>query len=239
MNKSLLTNIIAAIFIAVGYLIPDLSAYFLSIGYFALSGAITNWLAVYMLFERVPLLYGSGVIPNHFQEFKSGIKNLIMTEFFTEENLNSFFKKSTASIMPAGKLDKAIETVDFDIVFNNLTQVIMASKIGAMLGMFGGAEALEAYRPAFIEKIKTFILTETTKPEFLAALSESGSNSSISADVKSQVEKIVEIRLEELTPQMVKEIIQVMIRKHLGWLVVWGGVFGGLIGLVMSILKIR
>ena len=53
-------------------------------GLFALSGGLTNWLAIYMLFEKVPLLYGSGVIPNRFEEFKNGIKNLIMNEFFLQ-----------------------------------------------------------------------------------------------------------------------------------------------------------
>ena len=36
-----------------------------------------------MLFDRVPLLYGSGVIPRRFNEFKQGIKDLILNEFFT------------------------------------------------------------------------------------------------------------------------------------------------------------
>lgn len=61
-----------------------------SIGFFALSGAITNWLAIHMLFEKVPLLYGSGVIPNRFEEFKTSIKDLMMNQFFTIENVEQF-----------------------------------------------------------------------------------------------------------------------------------------------------
>ena len=44
-----------------------------------------------MLFERVPLLYGSGVIPTRFEEFKSGIKQLIVQEFFSREHIERFF----------------------------------------------------------------------------------------------------------------------------------------------------
>ena len=40
---------------------------------FALSGGITNWIAIHMLFEKIPF-YGSGVIPKRFEEFKTGIK---------------------------------------------------------------------------------------------------------------------------------------------------------------------
>ncbi|MCK5199394.1 MAG: hypothetical protein KAR21_13640, partial [Spirochaetales bacterium] len=84
MNKSLGTNLIALLVILTGYLSPWFSEQILSVGFFALSGAITNWLAIYMLFEKVPLLYGSGVVPLHFREFKDGIRHLIMTEFFTK-----------------------------------------------------------------------------------------------------------------------------------------------------------
>ena len=62
-------------------------------GLFALSGGLTNWLAIHMLFEKVPLLYGSGVIPNRFEDFKNGIKNLIMNEFFSSIILNSQNRK--------------------------------------------------------------------------------------------------------------------------------------------------
>ena len=60
-----------------------------SVGLFALSGAVTNWLAVHMLFEKVPGLYGSGVIPARFEEFKLAIRHLMMEQFFTEENIDS------------------------------------------------------------------------------------------------------------------------------------------------------
>ena len=44
-----------------------------------------------MLFEKVPLLCGSGVIPNRFEDFKAGIKTLIISEFFTREHIERFF----------------------------------------------------------------------------------------------------------------------------------------------------
>ena len=46
----------------------------LAAGVFGFAGGITNWLAVKMLFDRVPLLYGSGVIPNRFREIRATIK---------------------------------------------------------------------------------------------------------------------------------------------------------------------
>ena len=56
------------------------------VGLFAFSGAITNTLAIHMLFEKVPFLYGSGIIESKFEEFKLSIKNLLMEQFFTITN---------------------------------------------------------------------------------------------------------------------------------------------------------
>lgn len=76
MNKSILTNLIATIVLAVGWgLQNDL---IMMVGLFALSGALTNWLAIHMLFEKVPGLVGSGVIPARFEEFKVAIKTLMI-----------------------------------------------------------------------------------------------------------------------------------------------------------------
>ena len=94
-NKSLTTNIVALAIIAVSYLLPKYNAIIYLIGLFALSGGITNWLAIHMLFEKVPFFYGSGVIPSRFEEFKLGIKQLVMTEFFTPQNINIFAEQKT------------------------------------------------------------------------------------------------------------------------------------------------
>ena len=73
-NKSLITNIITIFVIILGYSL-NIGVLF-NAGIFAFSGAITNWIAVYMLFEKVPFLYGSGVIPRNFAEFKMALNHL-------------------------------------------------------------------------------------------------------------------------------------------------------------------
>lgn len=237
MNKSIGTNLAALLVIIAGYFSPWFSGQILSVGFFALSGAITNWLAIHMLFEKVPLLYGSGVVPLHFKEFKEGIRHLIMTEFFTKQNLEKFFSESAGTMIPDINLDKTIEIVDYNNIFDSLTAVIMESQFGSMLEMFGGASALDSFREPFILKIKEFVKSETESPAFKEAIANSIETGNLTKKVESQIEGIVNKRLDELTPEMVKIIIQDMIKKHLGWLVVWGGVFGGVIGLVMSFIR--
>ena len=82
MNKSFLTNLISIGIIFFSFISPIYSNVFLNVGIFAFSGSLTNWLAIHMLFEKVPIFYGSGVIPKQFNEIKSAIKKLILEEFF-------------------------------------------------------------------------------------------------------------------------------------------------------------
>ena len=128
MNKSLITNLLAILIIIVGYLYQEDYQFIIITGVFALSGSITNWLAIHMLFEKIPLLYGSGVILDKFEDIKLGIKNLILQELFTETQINNFLldNKVTSS-------DTIINKIDFDKVFIGLVEAIEGSQLGGML----------------------------------------------------------------------------------------------------------
>ena len=57
-NKSSVTNLVAASVVGISYVSPFYKEQLLGVGLFSLSGALTNWLAVHMLFEKIPGLYG-------------------------------------------------------------------------------------------------------------------------------------------------------------------------------------
>jgi len=233
-NKSITTNLIALLCTIAGYISEQ--PIFFTIGLFALSGAITNWLAIHMLFEKVPLLYGSGVIPARFEEFKIAIRQLMMEQFFTEKNIDRFLSDSSGKASTIN-LAPVIAKVDLSPAFNNLVEVIEQSSFGPMLAMVGGSEAIQPMREPFIEKMKLSIQEISQSEEFNALLREELEQPNIISGMRDKVSDIIEKRLDELTPQLVKEIIQAMIKKHLGWLVVWGGVFGGVIGLIAALSK--
>ena len=240
MNMSSVTTLATVLVIALSYVVPVFQDQLRSVGFFALSGAVTNWLAVHMLFERVPGLYGSGVIPLHFKDFKRGIHDLIMNQFFTLENVSRMMEGETGILTDHLDLSKAADAVNYDRIFDGLSETILASSLGGMLGMFGGASIIEGFREPFKEKTRDIIRAEAENPDFLNSISSSMNvnTEKASKDIIAKAASIVQKRLDELTPQMVKEIVQAMIRKHLGWLVLWGGVFGGLIGLVMSLIPV-
>jgi len=188
-----------------------------------------------MLFEKVPFLYGSGVVENRFEEFKISIHKLIMEQFFTKDNLNKFFS-STSNISANIDLSKVIEKTDFTIAFESLKEAVMESSFGGMLGMFGGVSALEPLKEPFSAKMKSAINKIVHTQAFQNTLKEALSNGDISEGIQEKIQVVVYERLEELDAKMVKNIVQDMMKEHLGWLVVWGGFFGGLIGLVSSFL---
>lgn len=232
LNKSFITNALALTLIVLSFVSPLYSNALLYTGLFAFSGAITNQLAIYMLFEKVPFLYGSGIIPLRFEAFKASIKNLMMSEFFTLEQLENFFKKEEKNI----DLEPIIKKTNFSPAFDALSQTVMESPLGGMLGMFGGVSALDGLREPFITKMKDSITDIVKSNEFLQTMQEQLQHSSLSIDIITSIENVIDQRLNILTPVMVKEIIQKLIKEHLDWLVVWGGVFGGVIGLVGSFL---
>ena len=223
MNKSLITNLFSILIIIVGYIYQENYPFIIITGVFALSGSITNWIAIHMLFEKIPLLYGSGVILDKFEDIKLGIKNLILQELFTETQINNFLLDNKVSAS-----ETIINKIDFDKVFLGLVEAIEGSQLGGMLAMVGGRKALDPLKDPFTKKLKIIIedfVTENTSNE---------NSSETTASLLLKIENILDARLADLSPEDIKIIIQKMIKEHLGWLVVWGGFFGGFLGLVLS-----
>lgn len=231
MNKSFITNVVALALLAGGYALDNRLA--LYAGLFAFSGAITNWLAIHMLFEKVPGLYGSGVIPARFEAFKAAIKQLMMTQFFSDANIDRFLNQEMAGDK-ALDLEPVIAKIDFNPTFDSLVEVIENSSFGAMLAMFGGREALQPLKQPFVEKMQDAVVDISQSDTVKNALKEQLESPAMLNEIKTNIENIIDQRLSELTPQLVKEMVQTMIKEHLGWLVVWGGIFGGVIGILST-----
>ena len=221
MNKSILTNFVALLITLIGIINPFENSLLLMIGLFSLSGGITNWIAIHMLFEKVPFVYGSGIIPKNFLIFKQAIKDLVIKEFFSRNNVEVFTSKiSEEAIISISK------NINYNNIFEGLTESIESSQLGGMLSMVGGKKALEPLRKPIIIKLETLFksIIENEK--------RSNFGDEIVDNVYVRIEKLIDDRLNELSPQDVKKIIQNLIDKHLGWLVIWGGVFGGFIGII-------
>ena len=218
MNKNVVTNGVAALATFAGWYLQQPLLF--SVGLFALSGALTNWLAVHMLFEKVPLLYGSGVIPQRFEQFKSGIYQLVMTQFFSSDNIDRFLADEQKSTDPVFDFEPVIAQTDLSPAFDSLLKVVEQSSFGGMLGMFGGSAALQPLKEPFIAKLKLSLTDISQSEQFRQLVLAQLDQPEQLEGVRNKVDSIVRQRLDELTPELVKDIIQQMIRQHLGWLVV-------------------
>ena len=263
LDKHLAPNLVALALILVSLALDDpLRAVLLSTGLFALSGALTNWLAIHMLFERVPGLYGSGVVALHFEEFKVGIIRMVREQLLDPERVASLLARqrtrtavagadagapgeatagtsggrgSATSSAPTIDLEPIVERIDLDAAFDQLVATIKESSFGSMLGMVGGEAALQPLREPFRKRMKRFLADAARSPRLQAAIGAQISGMTSGERFAEKLDILLRARLDELTPEMVRDIVQQMIRRHLGWLVVWGGVFGGLIGLLAAL----
>ena len=231
MDIGWVTNAIAVGLVGASYAVEGMGSSALrSAGLFALSGAVTNQLAIHMLFEKVPFLYGSGIILDRFESIREALKSLIMEQFFTPEKIESFIQSQEKKI----DLTPIIEETDFTPAYDALLKSVMESPMGGMIGMFGGEALIAKLKEPFLEKIKASTIEISQSESFMNALNthlHEGSGA-----MTDNIDSIVTARLAELTPVMVKEMIHTLIEEHLGWLVVWGGIFGGAIGLISSLL---
>jgi len=227
MDKGWSTNMLSIVLVLVSYFFEGNVALALkNAGLFALSGAVTNQLAIHMLFEKVPFLYGSGIILDRFESIREALKTLIMEQFFTPEKIESFVASQERTL----DLAPIIEVTDFTPAYNALVKSVMESSLGGMLGMFGGEAIIGKLKEPFLEKIKLSTIEIAQSESFMNALNTHLHQGA--GHLTQTIGEIVELRLAELTPIMVKEMLHGLMKEHLGWLVVWGGVFGGAIGIV-------
>lgn len=231
MDKGWSTNIIALGLVGGSYLVDgQIADAIRSAGLFALSGAVTNQLAIHMLFEKVPFLYGSGIILDRFESIRKALKTLIMEQFFSPEKIEAFVQSQEHSL----DLTPIIEQTDFTPAYDALVLSVMESPMGGMLGMFGGEALIAKLKEPFMAKIKLSTIEISQSDSFMRALNTHLHEGS--STLTQTIGEIVELRLAELTPLMVKEMLHGLMKEHLGWLVVWGGVFGGAIGIVSAFL---
>ena len=114
-NKGALSNYLTFLIMVVGIVLCVLfpanlpAKYVLSLGLFGFAGGLTNWLAIKMLFDRIPGLIGSGVIPRRFKEIRETVKTTIMNTFFDEEYLEAYLQERAKGLLASLGLGNRIK----------------------------------------------------------------------------------------------------------------------------------
>ena len=149
-NKGAVSNYITACFMVLGIALCAAfptsvpCRYVLSFGLFGFAGGVTNWLAILMLFDRVPFLIGSGVIPRRFKEIRATVKETIMDTFFDKEYLEAYLQERAKGVMSSldlgGRIKKALEADDVDALMVQKLEEVRLGGNGAAAGAVGTAE---------------------------------------------------------------------------------------------------
>jgi len=242
MEKGFLSNLFSFVIMIIGIIwqIANPKSIFgqfvLSFGLFAFSGGFTNWLAIKMLFDKVPGLYGSGVIPMRFKEIRETVKNVIMRTFFDVEYLQNYFKTKSAQWIGNLNLDQKLK----EVLESPLVDKVLEQKL-AELGTRpeGMMFAMMGINPVSLKPmIKPFVVGMGT--ELLPQLTQNFDPSQLIKieTLRDELDQLMTTKLLELTPQRVKKLMEDVMREHLGWLIVWGNVFGGLIGIASKTVEI-
>lgn len=215
------------------YVDDTFSRYVLAFGLFGFAGGITNWLAVKMLFDRIPFLLGSGVIPRQFKEIRRAIKEAVLQMFFDKAFLESYLGPRSRELLTSMDLPKMLTDTmtspDFDQMFVEKLSELANRPEGMMLqtmaSMFGGVELMApTLKPMLVSFGQEMVQ---------AVVDKFDPTKIISVDkIVMELDILMEEKLLQLTPERVKEIMEGVIRDHLGWLVIWGNVFGGVIGII-------
>lgn len=202
----------------------------LAFGLFGFAGGVTNWLAIKMLFDRIPGLAGSGVIPRRFKEIRQVVKDTMMDTFFDQAYLDKYMGQKVKDIGASLNLDEKVKEVlesdEVDALIDKNLEELSSRPEGMWMTMMNLTPA--ALKPM----IKPFVLGMGGHigPTIMEVVS---SSDLLSVDqLRLEIDRLMTQKLQELTPERVKKLMEDVIRQHLGWLIVWGNVFGGLIGIL-------
>lgn len=72
--------------------------YILSYGLMGFAGGLTNAIAVKMLFDKIPGIYGSGVFQRRYKDIRLTMKNTMMKSFFVQETMKSYLAERVRSL---------------------------------------------------------------------------------------------------------------------------------------------
>jgi uncharacterized membrane protein YheB (UPF0754 family) len=209
-----------------------------------------------MLFDRIPGLIGSGVVPARFREIRAKIRHMILAHFFNDAQLRGFLaeRRNGFSIhhylkgngqgagVVARMIDQQWDRIAAPQVIQPIVDLqiekLMDSSIGGLLVMVG----VENVRPAVSQFVTGFVGGLKGKVLELSAGLEKDvrielDEDKVIEDIRANVDLLLNAKLQQLDAQTVKRMLEEVIRKHLGWLVVWGNVFGGVLGLVALLLQ--
>lgn len=205
-------------------------------GLFGLTGGVTNWLGIKLIFNRIPGLFFSGAISKHFVTAKKLMASFILDAFFSPSQVKKYVNDKTRNYLTAEQIDYQLERLlnssSVEEIINDQLDILMGTQEGMRLQMLG------------VTKAKLFPLV---KPHLLnlkpcivpLLLSSVESLELLNADhLREQIVDLILTRTHELSAQQVRLLVKDVIYLHLSWIVFWGSVLGAIVGCAAELASI-
>jgi len=211
--------------------------YMLSVGLFAFAGGITNFIAIQMLFYKIPGIYGSGVIEKRYKSIRRSMKDMILSTFFQPDFLNKYIPQKLREAAAGADVESKINA----FLTSEAGQAMLDEKID-QLGESPEGQLVDSMN-INISSFKPFV-----KPVMISFLSDLGPTIMYNlidprkgglnlVKLRDELDRYMCERMEEVTPQMMVDILYCVVLHYLGWLVVWGCIFGGIMGAACEALQ--
>lgn len=183
LSLSTITNLLLVLFFVLGslthkgyvlMLAPSFGAFIMNLSLYGLSGSITNSLAIKMIFDKIPFIWGSGIIEKNFTLFQIKLKETLMEHLFNQ----------------GLKLD----SLDVEMVADRLHEQLQRSQLSMITRFITPLALTELLKEMDLPSI----ISQSLPPEMLEAFISQQVQKLSPQDVKSLILKIMDEHLEWL-----------------------------------------
>lgn len=206
-NKGDVSNVVTFVIFCIGVLMrflgrkDELASAILAFGLFGFAGGATNAIAVTMLFDKIPFLIGSGVIPRRFKDILEALKSLILDTFFEEKFLRAYVSERSADLVSAvdlkGRLERAMQADGFDAVLATKFEALASTPDGQLIAtlapMFGGYESMTVMLKPVLRAVGNELLTTLTSNFDIIDVVDVG-------QIRREIDRALSQRMSMLTP---------------------------------------
>lgn len=214
--------------------------YLFSCGTFGFTGGCVNYLAVTLFFKRIPGLYGTGIIYNHYQDICESVRTSVIDIFFDERFLELYskqkFNNQIIRLNIEGHLQRILQSETVDQLISTELHSLAASPEGQLLSSVGIklSSLGKLVKPYIVD-----LLTDAV-PVVMERLTSFSQDQGIKR-LKQELKSYTAARKEEVPSNKVELLIKDLMFSHLQLLVILGcavGIFLGVLSQITGVAQI-
>lgn len=212
----------------------NIAHYLFSCGTFGFTGGCVNYLAVTFFYKKIPGLYGTGIIVNHYQDICESVRTSVIDIFFDEEFLKFYSKQKLnhqiVRLNIEGHLQRILQSETVDQLITTELHSLASSPEGQLLSSVG--IKLSSLR-SLVKPYVVDLLTDVV-PVLMERFTSYSQDQGIK-NLKQELKSYTTRRKEEVPSNRVELLMKDLLFSHLQLLVILGCVVGIFLGVLSRI----